>query len=576
MQLPEGKTREILVRYGDWIAVITLIAVVLVLSLPKIRGPIDLRYDGSVYYILGTSLAQGQGYRLLNEPGAIEAIQYPPLLPAFIALNQLLLDSDDPFVVGQALRITYHILYLAFVLFTFVLARRFVSITVALSVGLISALNVYSYFLADLCFTEIPYALLTIIFLLLVDTKWRVTTLLCGVIASAAYLLKTSGIALLAAWILEAVFERNYRACLIRGIIIAVPVLAWQAHIWHVKSSQEYNIPAYGYQRAPWQFYNVTYADNLALVDPYSPELGTLDAKGMIQRITNNMFHLPLELGEGTTVPKDTWRWPVFLILSFLPVKIGDHPWDLIIEATIAGPLLAGILVMAGFVVMLRSRERLAVVYVLLSLGLICMTPWPEQKTRYLMPLISLLALALIRGTITVVTWMTHRWSILSWIPPTNVLSFILLMIIAVQVTTTYWTYTYAHQPVELRDRHGSIHHQRLFYYDQRWQGYERALRWLDDHVDQNAIISTTCPPYLHLRIGRRAVMPPFESQPDRCLTMLENVPVDYVVVDGLNLLRKGGQYAEPALKTAPDHWSKVFDDLEGEVRIYRRMTSTK
>ena len=46
---------------------------VVALWLPRTSGPIDLRWDGGVYYVLGTSLAEGKGYRLLNEPGEIQA-----------------------------------------------------------------------------------------------------------------------------------------------------------------------------------------------------------------------------------------------------------------------------------------------------------------------------------------------------------------------------------------------------------------------------------------------------------------------------------------------------------------------
>src|SRR5438132_8726577 len=66
-----------------------LSALVVATWLPRMHGPIDLRWDGSVYYVLGTALAEGKGYRLLNEPGEIEAVQYPPLLPAIIAAHQL-------------------------------------------------------------------------------------------------------------------------------------------------------------------------------------------------------------------------------------------------------------------------------------------------------------------------------------------------------------------------------------------------------------------------------------------------------------------------------------------------------
>src|SRR5437016_2385074 len=72
----------------DIIILLLLIGTVSVTWLPRLRGPIDITWDGSVYYILGTSLAEGKGYRLLNEPGEIEAIQYPPLLPLVVAAHQ--------------------------------------------------------------------------------------------------------------------------------------------------------------------------------------------------------------------------------------------------------------------------------------------------------------------------------------------------------------------------------------------------------------------------------------------------------------------------------------------------------
>src|SRR6185503_1283286 len=93
-------------RWGrlELVHVLVLLLVTGAHWLPRLRGPIDLRYDGGVYFVLGTALARGDGYRLLNEPGEIEAIQYPPLFPAVIALHQLVLGSDDPLVVGEVLR----------------------------------------------------------------------------------------------------------------------------------------------------------------------------------------------------------------------------------------------------------------------------------------------------------------------------------------------------------------------------------------------------------------------------------------------------------------------------------------
>ena len=78
-------------RWYELFIVIILVAVAAISWSRRLIGPIDLRYDASTYYILGTSLAEGKGYRLLNEPGEIEATQYPPLFPIMVAAHQWIL-----------------------------------------------------------------------------------------------------------------------------------------------------------------------------------------------------------------------------------------------------------------------------------------------------------------------------------------------------------------------------------------------------------------------------------------------------------------------------------------------------
>ena len=56
-------------RNHDVRYILLLLGLSLLTWIPRFRGPIDLRYDAGVSYILGTSLAEGKGYRLLNEPG---------------------------------------------------------------------------------------------------------------------------------------------------------------------------------------------------------------------------------------------------------------------------------------------------------------------------------------------------------------------------------------------------------------------------------------------------------------------------------------------------------------------------
>src|SRR5690242_913359 len=111
---PIGVDTRIRVRPTRLFLILALLALTVATWVPRFRGPIDLRWDGATYYVLGTALAEGKGYRLLNEPGDIEAVQYPPLLPALVAAHQLVLHTTDPTVVGRWLRATSFALFLLF------------------------------------------------------------------------------------------------------------------------------------------------------------------------------------------------------------------------------------------------------------------------------------------------------------------------------------------------------------------------------------------------------------------------------------------------------------------------------
>src|SRR6516162_3631276 len=120
-----------------WIIVVT---VAVILWIPRLSGPIDLRWDGSVYYVLGTSLSTGAGYRIISEPGCPEELQYPPLLPAIIAAYQRGFHSTDPAIVGPPLRISYAALFVTYGVLVFALATRYLVAPLALVATLVCLL----------------------------------------------------------------------------------------------------------------------------------------------------------------------------------------------------------------------------------------------------------------------------------------------------------------------------------------------------------------------------------------------------------------------------------------------------
>src|SRR5439155_13798391 len=114
------------------------------------------------------------------------------------------LGSQDVLIVGHWLRLFYFIISLSLVLSVYYLARQYLASGYALLTAVIVQLYMYTYYLSDVLCADIPFALLTILFVM----QNRHTTkpghgVLSGLIAVSAYFLRTAGIALLAAWVAE-------------------------------------------------------------------------------------------------------------------------------------------------------------------------------------------------------------------------------------------------------------------------------------------------------------------------------------------------------------------------------------
>src|SRR5690349_11355993 len=118
-----------------------LIIIAVATWLPRFHGPLDLRWDSGAYYSPGTSLAEGKGYRLLNEPGDIEAVQYPPLLPMIVAAYQWVLGTSDPVVVGHWMRVSFFLMITIYAVASYALLEQFLPISYAFVAVVISMLH---------------------------------------------------------------------------------------------------------------------------------------------------------------------------------------------------------------------------------------------------------------------------------------------------------------------------------------------------------------------------------------------------------------------------------------------------
>ena len=544
---------------------VLLVALAAGLWAPRLRGPLDLRYDAGVYYILGTSLAEGRGYRLLSEPGSIQAVQYPPLLPLIVAAHQRLAGTSDPAVAGHWLRITYAVVFLAYIAAAYLLASQYLPEKFAFLAGLVTLLHVQSSWMSDLLFAEIPFALTTMLFLLVASGKGWARTGLAGILAMAAYLLRSVGVALLAAWLAESILRGRPREIAVRAGFCILPVLGWQLYIGQVQASPEYGQAAYAYQRAPYQYYNVSYLENIRYVDPFQPELGMVSARGLADRVGTALALMPSSLGEAVS---SRARWSESQI-ERLNAEVLSTPLPLwIVQVPL---VLLGGLALLGLGLLAWTGEWLIPLYVVGSMVIVGLTPWPGQFERYLAPLTPLLALAVIIGLLAIRVRLNRGGGRLG----TIILVTVLVGMLAQEGFAIFKVYTKQLRPVEYVDATGQRHEQQLFFYTQAWRSHDAALDWLRRVADRDDILATSTPHWAYLKTGSRAILPPFEADVRAARRLVEAVPVKDLVVDSLEFVDVSRRYAAPIARAYPREWELIYSSADSTSRIYRRVEAS-
>jgi len=547
---------------------IALISILVLLSwIPRARGPIDLRWDAGVYFVLGTSLAEGRGYRLLNEPGSIQAIQYPPGLAAIVALHEALLRSSDPLLVGLWLRRSFLVLSLLYAIGAFLFGTLFIPRRYALLLSAACVLNYQMYFLETLCFAEIPFAVCSVLFgyFYFKPNTGSVGRVLTPLAAIATYLMRTIGIALLIAWIADAAMRKQFRQAALRAAIALVPVLFWQTYIHSVESSDNYRHPYYAYQRDLSLFYNVSYSTNVALKSPFQPEQGVATRSDMLLRIVRNAVTMPSYLAEAITAKEGFWIGHLTRINRLMRViKLPEWSFRLVVV-----PL--GLMVIGGIMWHLWRREWLTPIYLSLTVGAICTTTWSGQFPRYLAPAEPFLLVVFLSFLLHVGTVLRRHFERLRTMISVLIVS-IALFVLCESAVSCLVGYRNFRDGAVYYDVKGIRREYTLFHYSGADSPSEKGLEWLAARANPNAVIAVSMPQWVYLKTGLKTVMPPLEANPLKAQQQIDTVPASYVALDNL-LMEDDFNRRFPALvRNSPDKWLLVYASPHGEFDIYERV----
>ncbi len=200
-------------------------------------------HDDGIYVITAKALAQGQGYRLIDLPGAPRQTKYPILYPALLALvwklwpnfpANLLLMKWLSVLCGAG---TVGLAYL------FLRRFNYFSGGVALAAGLLCATSSFFLYFASQTFSEIPFALLTIPALWAMEAQIRAPSFRrgrqfgSGVLLGLPFLCRIIGVALVPAGLLLLYYWRRPLRWVILGAAVAMlPWILWMLlglGTWH-------------------------------------------------------------------------------------------------------------------------------------------------------------------------------------------------------------------------------------------------------------------------------------------------------------------------------------------------------
>lgn len=352
-------------RFERIIPLVLMIAVLVAAILSITPWPVGAYEDDAIYTLLAKALATGEGYRMINLPGAPHATHYPPGYPFMLSLLwRMWPDFPDNVVVFKFANAA--LLSIAAVgAYWFARVRLEWSPLGAAVVAAAGTASITMLHLAGLVLSEPLFIALLFVALLAIercvdDGNIR-TAVAAGALLGALTMVRTLGVFALAAAVLVLLGHRRLRAAAVVVAVSALFLIPWQLWVGaHQAELAPILVGKYG-----------TYTSWLA--DGYR-EGGVGFARDVV---IQNLA------GMGNS-------------LSYVVMPVSVR-WARILSLAVLVPMVIG-----GLVVM---AKRAPVLVAFFSLYLVVITVWPFDPHRFLLALWPVIVLGVASGARALWRW---------------------------------------------------------------------------------------------------------------------------------------------------------------------------
>ncbi len=490
-------------RDGGWdYGILVLVAVHISLAVLVFEPTLFPGADAGHYMVLGESLRNLTGFRDIQLPGSPLHAKFPPGYPLILAVAgwfgglQLFKALSLAFTAGA-------------VWLTFRIARSFVDRRAALvAAGLFAVTPVLLDF-SHRVLTEASFTFL-LLAVVVATLDGRRVGVLALTAAAGAFLTRTAGLSVLLALVVWTLLSRDRRASAAALLVTAACVVGWAV---------------YQHLAQPLQ---PGYLQQLIQENPYVPAAGTVGIAEFPVRAARNL-----------------WRY----VSSEFPGSFGlptVRRGTLLVTA--ASGILLSALALAGW---LRSAvERLTVSHVLLALYVGLILVWPPIWTdrRFLMPVLSLLIVFGVTGSLGLVERLGARAGY-------GFISVLCGGLTAVALFTS-----------------GALIPGRIACQVGYWGGepcdrppyaeFYAMARWAAENTLPGAVIANRSPATFFLLSRRQGDLYRYSRDPDVVIGGLEDMGADLVLVDRLSATTR--MYLVPAIAANLDRF-EVVNVIGGE-----------
>jgi len=410
-------------------------------------------HDDGIYVVTAKALAQGDGYRIVSLPEPLPQTKYPILFPFLLSLVWRLVPqfpANAPFL--KLLPLAAGLLWCAL---SFRVVKAQAGPIPAVVIAWLTLASPWVVFLSTTMLAETTFAALCWASLLLLDrmsdeagrvgrrdVAWA---LAAGLLAGAAVLTRTVGIAMVAAgtlWLLAIRRPRPAAGFVLAALAVAAPWFVWA-------SSTARQIPAAAGYYSSSNYLNWTVLWNFEWTDKL------------------------------TVVLSNT----VQTVLA--PAKLLGLPKSLTLPLGTA----LGVLMVVGLVRRARTQAGVLEFFFLFSLGLILLWPWPV--TRFLVPMYPLVLLYMWTGFVAVVEKLSLADVGKSRLTAAAVTVTLALGFTGMASASRYIARSGISWPVVTCD--------------DRWADYQAIASWIRSETPDDAVLVSTLDPLFYLYSGRKA-----------------------------------------------------------------------